>query len=68
MEDLSKYSPIELNKMINDVKVKHDALREEIIGYTFEAEELEKKINEKLKVLEEAEKNYVELIEEMSKR
>jgi len=68
MEDLSKHSPIELNKMINDVKAKHDALKEEIIGYTFQAEELERKINEKLAILQEVEKNYVELIEEMSNR
>ena len=68
MEDLSKYTPIELNKMINDIKIKHDTLKQEIINYTYEAEELEKKINEKIKVLTETENLYVLLIEEMEKR
>ena len=68
MENLSKYTPIELNKMINDIKLKHDALKQEIINYTYEAEELEKKINEKIKVLTETENSYVLLIEEMEKR
>jgi len=68
MENLSKYTPIELNKMINDIKIKHDTLKQEIINYTYEAEELEKKINEKIKVLTETENYYVLLIEEMEKR
>ena len=68
MENLSKYTPIELNKMLNDIKLKHDKLKQEIINYTYEAEELEKKINEKIKVLTETENLYVLLIEEMEKR
>ena len=68
MENLSKYTPIELNKMLNDIKLKHDKLKQEIINYTYEAEELEKKINEKIKVLTETENSYVLLIEEMEKR
>jgi hypothetical protein len=68
MEDLSKYTPIELNKLLNDIKLKHDTLKQEIIDYTFEADELEKTINNKLLLLDEAEKTYVVLIEEISKR
>jgi hypothetical protein len=68
MEDLSKNTPIELNKMLNDIKIKHDTLKHEIINYTYEAEELEKKINEKIKILTETENSYVLLIEEMEKR
>jgi hypothetical protein len=68
MENLNKCTPIELNKMLNDIKVKHDTLKQEIINYTYEAEELEKKINEKIKVLTETENSYVLLIEEMEKR
>ena len=68
MEDLSKYTTIELNKMINDIKLKHDTLKQEIINCTYEAEELEKKINEKIKLLTETENSYVLLIEEMEKR
>ena len=68
MENLNKYTPIELNKMLNEIKVKHDTLKQEIINYAFEAEELEKKINEKLDLLSEAENFYIKLIEEMEKR
>ena len=68
MEDLTKYTPTELLKIINDIKLKHDTLKQEIIDHTFEAEELEKKINEKIISLTEIEKNYIALIEEMEKR
>jgi hypothetical protein len=68
MEDLTKYTPTELLKIINDIKLKHDTLKQEIIDHTFEAEELEKKINEKIISLTEIEKNYILLIEEMEKR
>lgn len=68
MEDLTKHTPTELLKMINDIKLKHDILKQEIIDHTFEAEELEKKINEKIISLTEIEKNYIVLIEEMEKR
>jgi len=65
MEDLNKYTPIELQKMVNDIKAKHDALKQEIIGYTYEMEKLEKILNEKVKLLQELEKNYVEIIEKI---
>jgi len=68
MGDLSKYSPTELLKMINDVKIKHDTLKQGIINHTIEVDEIEKKINDDLEILTELEKNYVELIEEISKR
>lgn len=65
MEDLSKYSKIELQKMGNDIKAKHDALKEELIADTYEMEELEKRINEKVLLLQELEKNYVEIVEKI---
>jgi len=68
MEDLSKYTPTELLKLINDVKIKHEILRQEIINHTLEVDELERIINEKLEILTEFEKNYVVLIEEMNKK
>ncbi len=68
MEDLTKHTPTELLKMINDVKTRHDVLKQEVINHTVEVDELTKKINEKIESLTELEKNYVELIEEMSKR
>ena len=68
MENLTKYTSTELLKLINDTKLKHDLLKQEIINYTIEVDELEKKINEKLEILTEFEKNYIELIEEINKR
>ena len=68
MENLSGYTPTQLLKMINDAKKMHDALKQEIVDYTFRVDELEKIINNKLNELTEIEKNYVALIEEMEKR
>ena len=53
MEDLSKLTPIELQKMGNDIKEKHDKLKEE----------LDISINEKAKKLEELEEIYVKIVE-----
>jgi len=68
MEDLSKHTPTELLKMINDSKAKHDNLKQEIIDLTYEIEVLEEKINARIDVLSKTEKNYVELIEELNNR
>jgi hypothetical protein len=68
MEDLTKNTPTELLKMINDAKLSHDLLKREIINDTMLVSELEEKINKKLEKLTELEKSYVELIEELSKR
>ena len=68
MENLSGYTPTELLKMSNDVTAKHNALKQEIINHTIEADELEKKINEKLIILDQLEKNYVALMEELNNR
>jgi hypothetical protein len=68
MKNLTEYTPIELNKMLIDVKAAHEALKKELVNYTYELDELQKKINEKIISLDEAEKIYVTLIEEISKR
>lgn len=68
MENLSGHTEIQLVKLINDIKIKHDTLKQEVIGHTFEIDVLTKKVNEKLIVIEQLEKNYVELIEELSTR
>lgn len=68
MEDLSTYTLIELNKMINDIKVKYDALKQEIIDHTIEVDDLDSIINDKIEVLDKIEKNYIALIEEMTNR
>jgi septal ring factor EnvC (AmiA/AmiB activator) len=68
MENLSGYTPIELLKMSNDITEKHNALKQEIINHTIEVDELEKKINEKLAILDQLEKNYVAIMEELNNR
>jgi len=65
MEDLSKYTPIELQKRSNDITTQHVALKEKIIADTYEMEKLEKRINENILLLQELEKNYVEIVEKL---
>ena len=54
MENLEQYTPIELLKILNDVKSEHDKLKIEIL--------------DDLILLGELEKNYIELIEEINNR
>ena len=68
MEDLSKYTQTELLKMINDTKGDHEKLKGKIKEDTYELDELEKTINEKVERLTELEKKYVLIIEEFEKR
>jgi len=68
MEDLSKYTPTELLKIINDNNAKHEVIKQEIINHTVEIDDLEKLINKKIAILDELEKNYITLIEEMNNR
>lgn len=68
MEDLSKYTPTELLKMVNDSKARHDFLKKEIIECTTEVDSLVIRINKNLEILTEMEKNYIELIEELNNR
>lgn len=68
MENLSGYTSTELLKMINNNKAKHDTLKQEIIDYTYQVDELEEIINNKLNELTEIEKNYITLIDELNNR
>jgi hypothetical protein len=68
MEDLNKYTPIELNKMILDTKTSHDSLKEEVINETREIDEITIRINKKLADIDGLEKLYIALIEELNKR
>lgn len=68
MEDLSKRTPTELLKMINDSKTVHENLKKEIMDLTYEVDEIESKINKKIAELTLTEQQYVELIEELNKR
>lgn len=68
MEELNMLTPTELLKICNDIVAKHDSLKQEIINLSYEADELENKIKRKLDELNDLEKKYVTIIEEMNKR
>ena len=68
MEDLSTYTPIELQKMLNDIKEQHEQTKKMIADDTYKIEELETEINKKITLLTELEKQYVFVIEEIDKR
>jgi len=68
MDDYKNKTTIELLKLINDLKSNYDILKQEIINYSIEIDEIEKIINEKIIKLTNFEKNYIDLIEEFNKR
>jgi len=68
MEELKKHTPTVLLKLINDAHAEHEKIKQEISNYTIEVDKLEAKINEKLNLLTETEKKWVELIEELNSR
>jgi prefoldin subunit 5 len=68
MEDLSKYSAIELQKTINDINLSHDKIKNEIIDLSFEIDRLQNIINEKIIEMEGLENNYVIFVGEYMKR
>ena len=67
-KELSELTPTELLKLINDTQKKHEELKKEIIDYTYEIENLETLINERIEILTTLEKSYVELIELLSNK
>lgn len=68
MENLSGYTPTQLLKMINDCKTVHVNLKKEIFDLTYEVDSVELEINRKIAEISIVEKQYVELIEELSNR
>ena len=68
MKELSTYTPTELLKLLNDTKEKHEQTKKEIEEATYQIDELEIVINDKIAALTEMETQYVLLIEEMDKR
>lgn len=68
MEDLTKYTPTELLKQINDAQFDHEKLKQEIIELTYEIDKIEVEINSRLVVLTETENKYISLIEELNNR
>ena len=63
MEELDKLTPTELLKIGNDIKSKHEILKNRIIDYTILIEDLQKKINECVAEMDSIEEKYVKIIE-----
>ncbi len=63
MEDLTKLTLTELQVKGNQIKSKHDALKDEIIASTYEIERLQNEMNEKALELQSLEATYVEIVE-----
>lgn len=72
MSIFNKYTDTELIRLLNQNKEKHDNLKQEIVGDTYEFDNYvltkSKEINKKIEELEKLEKNYVELVEELNNR
>ena len=68
MNNYKNKTTTELLKLINDLKSNYDILKQEIINYSIEIDEIEKIINEKIIKLTNFEKNYISLIEEFNRR
>ena len=72
MSDLTKHTNTELLKLLNDNKENHDKLKEEIIVDTHEFDKYvinkSEEINKKIERLNEFERIYVDLLEELNNR
>lgn len=68
MKNLSKHTPTELLKILNDTKKDHESLKDKVIQDTEKIDEIEKEINLNLKKITDLEKLYVQIIEELDKR
>jgi len=63
MEEFDKLTPTELLKVGNDIKSKHDSLKDVIISDTFLIDEIQTRINNSVRELDELEQKYVKIIE-----
>ena len=68
MNELNKHTPTELLHLINETKERHEKIKTKIFEYTRQVDELETKINENLKDLDDSEKYYIDLVEELNNR
>ena len=68
MESYNKLTDTELLHHVNSAKNFHEIIKKEIIEMTNEIERLETIVNNKLEQLENVEKNYVDLMKEMTSR
>lgn len=65
MENLDKYTQIELQKMGNNVMLEHEIIKKELIVNTYEMEKLELVINENINRMKELENKYVGIVEKI---
>lgn len=63
--DFTKFSKIELLKTANDTKKEHEILRDEIVEHTYQMDEIQKEINQKIERLDILENRYVKIMDEM---
>ncbi len=63
MKDFKEMTPIELNSLANKTKENHELIKTKIRTLLDEVEEKETEINNSLKILENIESKYVELME-----
>lgn len=68
MESYSNLKETELLREIDKCKERHETIKKEIIEITIDIEEKEKIVNSKLEYLENTEKIYVGLLQEMTTR
>lgn len=68
MENLNELTLTELLVTGNKLKKDHDDLKIEIINDSVLIEELNEKLNAKLKSLDNIEQQYIKIIEEITKR
>lgn len=66
--DYSKYTPTELLNLSNDVKKKHDIIKEKILDKLTILKELEVSINILISELDKTEVDYIKISEEYLKR
>jgi hypothetical protein len=68
MNELSNYSSTEILKFINDLKINHESLKNEVFKLLDDIDQIEIIINNKIVELKDIEKNYTILIEELTNR
>lgn len=68
MEDLKNKTQIELQKLFNDIREKHDLTKETIMEITYQIDDLSMILNGKIELLSQLETDYVLLAEEIDRR
>lgn len=65
---LKKFTTTELLYEVNKLKKTHDNIKQELIKLTYDLETMENRINDKLLILNETEKKYNILVDEINNR